>query len=161
MGAFLNIINYLENLAKQHTLINSHFRWNVSEVTGAFRKGVELPVMLIDAIETQTEGNTTKTFHNHTTAFTILGKPNTRTGNLDDYEAQNEVLELCMQICFDIEARLIGERLKSPFLVEKNSFHFFKVGPLFVEGLYGYRCEFSLKNKACCQIDALKWKDLD
>ncbi|MBS9773801.1 MAG: hypothetical protein KGV59_01410 [Tenacibaculum sp.] len=160
-GTFLGIVNYLENLAKQHEEINSCYRWNVNEVTGAFRKGVELPVMLIDAVETQTQGDKVKTFHNHTTAFTILGKPNTRTGNLDDYEAQNEVLELCQQICFDMETRILSERFDSGFLVDKNSFHFFKVGPVFVEGLCGYRCEFSVKNKACCGVNPLKWNDID
>ena len=72
--SFLNIINYLEQLAANHVDIKQSYRWNVSEVSGALRSGIELPVMLIDAVETQTKGDATKTIHVNTTAFTILGK---------------------------------------------------------------------------------------
>ncbi len=73
--SFTTIIEYFENLAKQHVEINSCYRWNINEVTGAFRKGVKLPVMLIDAVETQPVGDKYQTFHEDSTAITILGKP--------------------------------------------------------------------------------------
>lgn len=167
--SFLNIINYLEQLAVNHVDIKKSYRWNVSEVSGALRSGIELPVMLIDAVETQTKANNTKTIHVNTTAFTILGKPNTRTGNLDQYEAQNEVLDFCQQICFDIEQRIINDASISRKngvknwlygLVDKNSFHHFKLGPIFSDGLYGYRCELTLKNQVCTEPNVYKWNDL-
>lgn len=168
--SFLNIVNYLEDLAKNHTDIKDSFRWNVAEVSGALRSGIQLPVMLIDAVETQTKADATKTIHINTTAFTILGKPNTRTGNLDEYEAQNATLDYCQQICFDIEKRIIydGNLPKTPNdtrnwlygLVDKNSFHHFKVGPLFTDGLYGYRCEVSLKNQVSTEPNKDKWTDM-
>ena len=167
--SFLNIINYLEELATNHVDIKGSFRWNVSEVSGALRSGIELPVMLIDAVETQTKADSTKAIHINTTAFTILGKPNTRTGNLDKYEAQNEILDYCQQICFDIEQRIISDAniprkdsVKNWLygLVDKNSFHHFKLGPIFSDGLYGYRCEVSLKNQVCTEPNPDKWNDL-
>ena len=168
--SFLNIINYLEQLAANHVDIKQSYRWNVSEVSGALRSGIELPVMLIDAVETQTKGDATKTIHVNTTAFTILGKPNTRTGNLDQYEAQNEVLDFCQQICFDIENRILhdasipkganGSKNWLYGLVDKNSFHHFKIGPIFSDGLYGYRCELTLKNQVSLCPDVNKWSDL-
>jgi hypothetical protein len=167
--SFLNIVNYLENLAEKHIDIKNSYRWNVSEVSGALRSGIELPVMLIDAVETQTKGDNTKTIHVNTTAFTILGKPNTRTGNLDEYEAQNEVLDFCQQICFDLESRILEDATLSKAndgsknwlygLVDKNSFHHFKIGPIFSDGLYGYRCEVSLKNLVSTCVDNNKWND--
>ena len=167
--SFLNIVNYLESLAQKHIDIKNSYRWNVSEVSGALRSGIDLPVMLIDAIETQTKADATKTIHVNTTAFTILGKPNTRTGNLDQYDAQNEVLDFCQQICFDIEKRILNdsEQVKDSNgaknwlygLVDQNSFHHFKVGPLFSDGLYGYRCEVSLKNIVSKCVDSNKWND--
>lgn len=171
MANFLKITGYLENLADQHVNINSKYRWNVNEVTGALRKGIDLPVMLIDAVETQSQGaNTTSLIHSNTTAFTILGKPNTRTGNLDKYQAQNEVLEHCQTICFELQNRILhdAEQPKDSAgnknwlygLVDKNAFHFFKVGPLFSDGLYGYRCELTLKNKVCTEVDTTKWSGL-
>jgi len=168
--SFLTIVNYLESLAAKHVAINESFRWNVSEFSGALRSGVRLPVMLIDAIETQTQSDKDKTIHANTTAFTILGKPNTRTGNLDQYQAQNEVLDCCQQLCFDIEARVLydarqvkgDDGLKNWLygLVDKNSFHHFKIGPIFSDGLYGYRCELTLKNVEPACPDVSKWEDL-
>ena len=167
--SFLNIINYLEQLAINHVDIKKAYRWNVSEVSGSLRSGIELPVMLIDAVETQTKAYTTKTIHFNTTAFTILGKPNTRTGNLDQYQAQNEVLDFCQQICFDLEARILHNGMQPKAtdgsknwlygLVDKNSFHHFKVGPIFSDGLYGYRCELTLKNQVPLCINESKWED--
>lgn len=168
--SLLTVVNYLEALADAHKDIKGKYRWNVSEVTGALRKGVELPVKLIDAVETQTSGDKTKTKHTNTTAFTIVGKPNTKTGNLDEYDAQNEVLDFCQQICFDIETRILHDASLPKIngvknwlygMVDKNSFHHFKVGPLFSDGLYGYRCEVSLKNQVCTTPDVSKWDDLD
>ena len=166
---FNTIVSYLEHLANVHTAIKDSYRWNVSEVTGNLRKGIDLPVMLIDAVETQTSGDSKKTIHNNTTAFTILGKPNTRTGDLDKYESQNEVLEFCHQICFDIETRILYDASLDYIndtknwmygMVDKNSFHHFKVGPLFSDGLYGYRCELSFKNKVSNCVDINKWNDI-
>lgn len=104
---FNQLISYLENLADNHIEVKTHYRWNISEFTGALRKGVELPVVLIDAPETKTTGDKTKTIHNNITAITVLGKPNTRTGNSDDYAAQNDVLNYCQNICFDFETRIL------------------------------------------------------
>ena len=168
--SFLTITEFLENLALLHVDVKGSYRWNVSEVSGKLRKGIQLPVTLIDAVETQTSGDKSKTIHANSTAFTTLGKPNTRTGNLDDYQAQNEVLLHCQQINFDFETRILKEA-ENPKdangnknwlygLVDKNSFHHFKVGPLFSDGLYGYRCELTLKNQVCTEPNVDKWNDL-
>lgn len=167
---FLTITNYLEALANKHVSVNDSYRWNATEFTNALRQGVNLPVMLIDAVETQPEGDHTKTIHRNSTAFTVLGKPNTSTGNLDAYAAQNEVLELCQGICFDMETRILHDA-QQPLdaqgnknwlygLIDKNSFHHFKVGPITVDALYGYRCEVTLKNTVSTQVETEKWNDL-
>ncbi|WP_028890879.1 hypothetical protein [Tenacibaculum sp. 47A_GOM-205m] len=168
--SFLTIVNYLEALSANHVDVKDSFRWNVNEVSGALRSGVALPITLIDAPETQSSGkNTTPLIHINTTAFTVLGKPNTKTGNLDDYDAQNEVLDYTQRICFDFQKRILhdaslpkinGQKNWLYGLIDKNSFHFFKVGPLFSEGLYGYRCELTIKNKVTTEVDAEKWSDL-
>jgi len=168
--SFLKIVNYLESLAEKHVDINDSYRWNISEVTGAFKKGIELPVMLIDSVETQTKGDKTKTIHDNSIAFTIIGKPNTKTGNLDNYEAQNLVLDFCQGICFDMETLILfdSEQVKDQNgnknwlygRVEKNSFHHFKVGPIFSEGLYGYRCELKIKNQLSTIPNPDKWNHL-
>lgn len=168
--SFLKIVNYLESLATHHAEIKGQYRWNVSEFSGALRKGVHLPVMLIDPVETHTSGDNKSTVHSNTTAFTILGKPNTKTGNLDEYEAQNEVLEYCQAICFDIEQRIIydcdqvkdtsGKKNWLYGRIDKNSFKFYKIGAIFTDGLYGYRCELTIKNQVITPFNASLWGDL-
>ena len=166
---FSQVNNYLKGLATAHVDIKDTYRWNPMEFTGALRNGVELPVMLIDAVETQTSGDTTKTIHKNSTAFTIVGKPNTRTGNLDAYDAQDEVLEFCQAICFDLEDRILHDATLPEMggvknwlygLVDKNSISHFKVGPVFIDGLYGYRCEVTFKNTVPLSVNASKFNDL-
>jgi hypothetical protein len=168
--SFLAIVNYLESLAVSHIDIKSSYRWNSLEFSGKLRSGVELPVMLIDSVETQTDGDNTKTIHNNMTAFTILGKLNTKTGNLDEYQAQNLVLDFCQNICFDLETRILydSDQIKDAQgnknwlygMVDRKSFHHFKVGPIFTDGLYGYRCEVTINNQECVIPDSSKWDDL-
>jgi len=107
--SFLDIVTYLESLATKHADINESYRWNVLEASGAMRTGVKLPLTLIDSVETQTAGDNTKTIHKNTTAFTILGKPNTPTAQIDAYAAQNETLDHCQKISFEMEARIIHD----------------------------------------------------
>lgn len=167
--SFLTIVNYLESLASNHVSINDSYRWNVNEAEGEMRSGLSVPILLIDPVEVKPSGDAAKTFHSNMTAFTVLGKPGVSTGKIDSYAEQNEVLEYCQQICFDVQERILhdatiprigGEKNWMYGLVDKNSFHFFKVGPLFVEQLYGYRCELTLKNKVSLYIDKNKWADL-
>ncbi|ALU74348.1 hypothetical protein AUW17_03270 [Tenacibaculum dicentrarchi] len=168
---FKTITNYLENLADANIEIASKYRWNVTEFTGNLRSGIALPVKLIDAVEVQTSGNNTQRSHNNIVAFTVLDKPNTRTGNANEYDAQNEVLNRCQNICFDIETRILhdatnikdadGNRNWLYGRVEEGSFRFYKMGPIFTDTLYGYRCEFALKNQVCKIPDASKWNDME
>lgn len=164
---FLNIVSYLESLAEKHVGIKSNFRWNIEEAGGAMRSGIEYPVMLIDPVEVKTEGDYSKLFHYNNTAITILAKPSTRQGN--QFESQNEVLNECQQICFDLENRIINDSRSRIIeeqknwlynLVDINSFQFFKMGPLFTDNLYGYRLEIQIKNSVIKEIDKDKWTDL-
>ena len=168
--SFLDIVTYLEDLATKHADITESYRWNVLDASGAMRSGINTPLMLIDAIETQTTGGPGKTIHKNTTAITILGKPNTPTAHADAYQSQNEVLDHCQKICFEIEARIIhdskqtvdasGNKNWMYGLVDRSSFHFFKVGPIFSDRLFGYRCELTLKNTVPDCPDKTKWSDL-
>jgi|GEM_PF-1393964 len=167
--SFLTIVNYLESLASKHTLINDSYRWNLNEVEGQLKSGLTLPVLFIDPVEVKPSGDAAKTFHSNITAFTILGKPGVNTNKLDSYDEQNEVLDYCQQLCFDVQERIMHDATIARIddeknwmygLVDKSSFHFFKVGPLFTDQLYGYRCELTLKNKVSLYIEKNKWTDL-
>lgn len=162
--SFLTLINYLENLAVLHVDVASSFRWNKVEFHNALRPGVTLPVMLIDSPETTAEGDNSKTFHNHSLAITILGKEGVNTAPIDNTAEQNEVLDYTQRIAFEVASRIVEDsRTIGHWLygmVDKASFHYFKVGPAFADGLYGYRLEFNVSSKECYKIDTAKWSDL-
>jgi len=171
--SFDTLLTLLETQASNHVDINDSYRWNASEFTGTLRSGTNLPVMLIDAPETQSSGSKKSRFHNNTIAITVLGKEGVPTAKVDSYDNQNEVLNFCQSICFDIETRLLSiassptvksgqAQVKNWLygLIDENSFHHFKVGPIFTERLFGYRCEITIKNQVSTVPDPAKWEDL-
>lgn len=167
--SFEVLISYLEDLADKHIDIKDKFRWNISEVSGAMRSGVEYPVMTIDSPEVSTTGDTAKRFHQNSIAFNILAKPEGQRG-ADKYAEQNVVLNQCLQICYDLECRIIadgslvkigGEKNWLYNMIDINSFNFQKIGPIYSDGLFGYRCELLIKNSVPRVVDTSKWNDLN
>ena len=164
---FESIISYLENLGAQHSDINKVVRWNRAELQGQMRTENLESVLLIDAPEIYSSDNE-RNVHVHDCALTVLGKKNVAAPRLDDYEKQNEIIQHCQQICFELAARIQVDSYKSeePSLkwlygaVEKDSFVFIKVGPAFTNHLYGYRLEFVIKSREVYKIDTNKWLDL-
>lgn len=167
--SYNTIINYLESLAVNHNDIASSYRWNVSDITGAFRKGVALPVMLIDPIENHPQGDATKVINGNMTAITILGKPGTPTTQIDSYAQQNIVLNNSYEICLDVMKRILSDAQKVNIngsknwmygMVDPESIQILNVGPVFSERLFGYRMEIVFKNTESLIVDPLKWADL-
>jgi hypothetical protein len=168
-ASFKIITDYLLNLGAQHIDIGDAFRFNQLELAGSLKNSTKLSVMLVDSIETKADDTNNKTFHNNYCAFTVLGKPGVSTAKIDSYDAQNEVLQHCQQICFEIAARIKHDATETDLdgslkwmygTLERGSFHYFKVGPVFAEQLYGYRCEFTLKPYENYKVDTTKWNDL-
>jgi len=168
-ASFKKIVDFLTNLGTQHVDINSVYRWNRLELTGTFRTGAPLSAMLIDSIETFVTNPNSRSYNQNNCAFTILGKAGVSTAKIDSYAQQNEVLEHTQEIAFEVAARIKDAALNTNLLgplkwlygnVEQDSFHFYKVGPVFTEQLYGYRCEFTIKTKQSYQPDPTKWNDL-
>jgi hypothetical protein len=165
-ASFKKIVDFLTLIGSNHTDVNSVYRWNRLELDGAMRSGATKSIMLIDAIEVNTDSPGNNNLHLNQCAITILGKEGVSTAKIDSYDAQNDVLEHCQNIAFEIAARLIREAddyAANKWLygnLEKGSFSFFKVGPVFTENLYGYRCEFTIKSLEDYSIDYDKWADL-
>lgn len=166
---FKTIVEYLEGLADQHVNISEKYRWNKTELASSIRSGVALPIALIDAPETQEEATNNASFNNHSCAITILGKNGVDTSKITSYNEQNEVLDFCQNICFELAARIkydaalpqiAGQKNWLYGLLVKGSFHYFKVGPVFSNSYYGYRVEFNMKSKVDCNVDVAIWNDL-
>jgi hypothetical protein len=163
-ASFRKITTLLTAMGAKHIEINDVFRWNRLELAGALRRASNNTIMLIDAVEV-TPVSSGKSAHSNNCAFTILGKKDVKTDKIDSYAEQNEVLEHCLLIAFEVAARLILEanNPSEKWLygnIEKGSFTYNKVGPLFSNNLFGYRCEFSIKSMEKYQVDESKWTDL-
>lgn len=164
-ASFEQIIGFLTNLGNQHVDINTVIRFNRLELSGALRAGAQKSIMLLDAIEITTQKTSNVQVHLNQCAFTILGKPNVSTARIDDYETQNEVLQHTQTIAFEVATRIKteAEKIANDWLygnLVKDSFTFFKVGPVFTENLYGYRCEFVIRSNEVYEVDVTKWSDL-
>jgi hypothetical protein len=166
---FQKIVNFLMDLGNNHNDIQQVFRWNRMELNGSFRHNPNQTNMLIDSVEVFVTNPNHNNFSQNNCAFTILGKQDVSTAKLDAYNEQNEVLEHCLEIAFEVASRIKYESTETNLQgelkwlynnVELDSFHFFKVGPVFTQQLYGYRCEFTIKQKQCLKPDINKWKDL-
>lgn len=165
-ASFNQIVEFLETIGGLHTEVNSVFRWNRTELSGSLRNGKQKSIMLIDAVEVNTDSPANNNVHLNQCAFTILGKDGVSTAKIDSYANQNIVLQHTQQIAFEIATRIQREAA-NPNLswlygnLEKGSFNFFKVGPIFTENLFGYRCEFTIKTTEVYKLDPTKWTDIN
>lgn len=163
-ASFQQITDFLTDLGNKHVDVNSVYRWNRTELAGAMRKVAQKSIMLIDAVEVNTNSPSGNNVHLNQCAFTILGKDGVSTALIDSYANQNEVLEHTQKIAFEVAARIQREAHNADISwlysnLEKGSFNFFKVGPIFTENLFGYRCEFTIKTLEVYKLDTTKWTD--
>lgn len=164
---FTTIKDYLESLGNLHVDINKVVRWNLAELNGQMRTNNQESIMLIDAPQINSEASE-RNVHVHDCAFTILGKPGVSAPRIDDYEKQNEIIQHCQNICFEVASRIQVDSYKSEDAslkwlyagLQKQSFQYFKVGPIFTNNLYGYRCQFEITTREVYTIDPLKWSDV-
>lgn len=156
-------IAYFKNLNEKsvHFGADSFFRMDLSEITGAFRKGITFPAMSVESPEGDAEGSSkNNSVINRTGAFTIWEKP--QTGNFTD---QTTKIDDCEQIGLKLIARMRLDcaNPESPLYnkFDVSSVRFIKVGPIFNEGLYGYRFTFVIAGSESLKVDPADWSDID
>tara|TARA_R110002050_G_scaffold102910_1_gene211835 strand:+ start:169 stop:666 length:498 start_codon:yes stop_codon:yes gene_type:complete len=157
------IIEYLENLNEKLVDFseNSFFRMDLAEITGAFRKGITFPAMTVESPEGDGEGSTkNNSAINRTCAFTVWEKP--QTGN---FAAQTEKIDDCEKIGLKLIARMRLDcaNPESPLFnkFDVASVRFIKIGPIFNEGLYGYRFTFNIAGSESLKVDPADWSDIE
>ncbi len=156
-------IDYFENLNAKSVYFaeNSFFRMDLSEITGAFRKGITFPAMSVESPEGDAEGSTkNNSVLNRTGAFTIWEKP--RTGN---FQEQTEKIDDCEKIGLKIIARMRLDNANPASSLygkfDAASVRWIKVGPIFNEGLYGYRFTFTIAGSESLKVDPNDWEDIE
>ena len=140
---------------------NSFFRMDLSEITGGFRTGITFPCLVAESPEGDgSESNLHSSVMGKLFAFTVYHKP--QRGNYDD---QNEKLGECEAIVLKILARMRHDaRIPDHLLynrLEISSVNYIKVGPIFTENLYGYRCTGMIKAEVPLKVDPADWDDVE
>lgn len=156
-----DIVNYMRSLADNHLDIKDFFRMDVTEIQGAFRAGIDFPCLALESLEGDFSGSSTgNSIDNQSFAFTMLTAP-----VIGDFKEQNIMLDQSQIIGKELiarmrhDARVKGHLLHKAFYVSGVNYH--KVGPLFLEHLYGYRFVVELRYKTELIVDVGVWKDLD
>lgn len=152
------IVEFHKNLATAHTGIKGFYRFNMNEIMGSFRAGVQVPALLLEShssdLESQT--NMVSNFNARKINFLLLDF----TGKADNFNKQDEVLDKLENIALDIISYLVKQN-KNPkhFLFgmfDINTVQIEKVGPLF-DNMYGWNVLYTLKDHEPMTYDDTKW----
>lgn len=152
-------ISYFENLARKHKSIlhtdaQKHFyRLDIEEVLTGLRTPIKYPALILEMHEGRILNNASDNIRDlQTGAFMIVKQVSKK----DDFKEEMSALEECLNIGYDIIARMWQDRHNRVL----NSFdigtvNYSKVGPVF-DNAYGYRFTFGLDDRLP-GYDSTKW----
>lgn len=152
------IINFHKKIAESHINIKGFYRFDVNELIGKFRSGIQTPALLLESHSSELESQTkmVSNFNSIKVSFILLDF----AGKINDFDKQNEVLDRLENIALDIVSYLVTQnRTKDSWLFgmfDINSVRIEKVGPTF-DNMYGWNVIYSLKNHESMVFDATKW----
>lgn len=152
------IVDFHREIQRKHKKLNGFYRFNWVEIESQFRSGIGAPALLLESHSTDLSSNTNKVvnFNNRRISFLLLDF----TGQADDYEKQEEVLDQMEDIALDIVTYLEKEhKTETSFLYglfDINSVRIEKVGPIF-DNMYGWNVLYNIKNKEPMCFDSEKW----
>ena len=155
------IIQYFDNLVTQSTQIQDFFRFDITEIQGALRAGIQFPCLALEAPQGSFQGSSpANSVVTQTLAFTIYIKPEN-----DSQNAQNDALVSSQAWGLSVVKRLRYDSAdsSSPWynIIDLASIDFFKVGPIFSDRLFGYRFEIELKpQKIDMKVEPAFWSDV-
>ena len=154
----LFLVKFHEDIATAHKKINGFFRFNMAEILGQFRSGIETPALLLESHSSEIDENQNKTVHfnNKAISFMLLDF----TGKADNYRKQEEVLDELENVGLDILTYLKkSTNDRNSFLFGKfdaATFRMEKVGPIF-DNMYGWNILYQLKNHEPLTYEPDKW----
>lgn len=157
------IIDYFENinLKLKDFGENSFFRMDLTEIQGKIRSGINFPALAVES----PDGDAEKSIDQNSVisrmfAFTVYMNP-----EKENYNEQNEMVDLCEIIGKKILARMrYDARIPEHLLFNKfkvSSAKWIKVGPIFTEGLYGYRFTGIIEGNEPLKVDPEDWDDIN
>tara|TARA_R110001592_G_scaffold268269_3_gene534512 strand:- start:29015 stop:29506 length:492 start_codon:yes stop_codon:yes gene_type:complete len=152
---------YFDDLQQKHVDLKSFFRFDLSEIMGKMRNGVEYPALLLEdtALSLADNGAQNKS-ESFEVSFLVL-----KTSKPKEYDLTELALADCLEIAKEIERRLQADAenpshwLYNRYDQSQTNFH--KVGPIFADTCWGYRCSIILTNTDVQRLPtAAKWSDL-
>lgn len=152
------IVAFHEAIATAHNDINGFYRFNWSEISGKFRSGIQTPALLLEShsLGLEENANKTTTFANRAVSFLILDF----TGKADNYNRQQEVLDITENIALDIAAylKLLNKDKTSSFygMIDLNSIELEPITGIF-DNMFGWHFKYTLKHNEPMCFDATKW----
>lgn len=156
------LVNYMSNLATQNIATKDFFRFNIAEIQGALKSGITFPCLAMESHEGNFEGSTpNNSIEQKIFAFSILDKPTSP----NNFDSENEVLDNCELIGKQFLARMRYDA-RNPASILYNAFdvvnvNYHKVGPLYMDKLFGYRFEVALKPATInLKPDHNHWSDI-
>ena len=151
------IVQLHESIVQYHKGLNGFCRFNWDELASSFRSGVETPALLLEShsSELETNPNGSTSFNSRAISFMILD-----FAPADDYDKQEEILDLTENICIDIISFLVQESKKQGSwfygLFDIKSVKIEKVGPLW-DSMYGWNVLYTIKNREPMALDPEQW----
>lgn len=155
---FQTIENFHKLIATAHVDIKGFYRFDISEIDGQFRSGVERPALLLEAPSSQLKSQTKMitNFNERNISFLIVD----HAGVPDDYVKKSQVLADTEGIALDVQTYLvkcakdIDHWLYGKFDI--NSVRIEKVGPIF-DNYYGWNVLYDItSHESMCFVHE-KW----
>lgn len=151
--------DFHQEMANKHKCIHGFYRYNLNEIEGRFRAGIETPALLMLSSSSMLSRNENKTANFNTHSLNLLlidfaGKPG-------DYEKQEAILNDTYYLALDCVSYLEHQRKQreSPLfmLFDTDSVRIEKVGPIF-DNMFGWNLIYDIKNPEPLCYDENKWK---
>jgi hypothetical protein len=158
---YQTINSYFEDLVQKHVDLNSFFRFDFSEIMAKMRNGIEYPALLLEdtGLSIADNGAQSKS-ESFEVSFLVL-----KTSKPREYDIIELALSDCLEIAKELERRVLADS-ESPShwlynRYEQSQTIFHKVGPIFAETCWGYRCSLVFTNTDVQRLPtAAKWSDL-
>lgn len=153
------IVQFHKEIANAHVGINGFYRFDITELTGKLRSGIQTPVLMLESHSSDLAENSNKTvtFANRRISFLLLAF----AGKVDNYDKKEEVLDSLENIALDITSYLKkchNDRTSWLYgMIDMQTVQIEKVGPL-MDNMYGWNVLYTLKNHEPMCYDETKWE---
>ena len=152
------VVGFHQQIATAHVDINGFYRFNMNEIMGQFRSGINTPALLLESHSSELESQTkmVSNFNSRKISFLLLDF----AGKQGDFDKQNQVLDALENIALDIVSYLVTQNKTNGSwlfgMFDINTVQIEKVGPVF-DNMYGWNVLYSLKCQEPMIFNPEKW----